>query len=367
MDLDNFKALEKSVQKPEFSKDFKGLNMILKVLSIFGNFASIFLASFFVSELLSVAIENVIVIWITTLIMLSGLELTKREVFGKFSREFIRVKKLYSKNIFPLLLFVLMLVSLSFYSSLNGAQQFASKSEVLEIVAEEQIDNYSDSINLVYNKKIALLESQNEALFEQMSKKQNDMSELPPNFITARKNIKKEIEDIRSDMDGIDSKVKEYKAERDKLINEYEKDVETDTDEEKNKNESDSLIFVLTSTLIEFLILIGIYFNKLYNFKSYKDFKSKLLNKDNYRKWYEYTEIINILYMNKEEREKIPPNEIIIELADMSKVYITSDQLHLAMNLFESLNIISIKGDIRFISKTKEEATEMLKEYFNID
>jgi len=367
MDLDNFKNLEKDVQKPEFSKDYKGLNYILKSLSIFGNFASIFLASFFVSELLSVAIENVIVVWVVTLIMLSGLELTKREVFGKFSREFIRLKQIYNKAILPMLVFVLLLVSLSFYSSLNGAQRFASKSEVLEFVAEEQIDTYADSINTVYNDKIIILEAQNKKLFDQNISYDIKIEELPHNYITEKQRWRKEKDKNVEAIDKNEVRIKDNKTERDGLIKNYESKVGDKTTVETTKNKSDSLIFVLTSTLIEFLILIGIYFNKLYNFRSYKDFKMKLINKETYRRWFDYSEILNIIYMNKEEREKIPPDDLIIEMADMGKVYVTESELAVAMNLFESMGIVSIKGEVRFLSKTKDEAVEMMKDYFKID
>ena len=58
------------------------------------------------------------------------------------------------------------LISLSFYSSLSGAQKFASQAEVIEVIAEEEIDNFADSTNAYYQIKIEELESQNNKLFE---------------------------------------------------------------------------------------------------------------------------------------------------------------------------------------------------------
>jgi len=143
MELKDFKKLEKKVKKPDFGEDFKSLNFILKGLSFFGNFASIFLASFFVTQLLSIAIENPIVYWIISIIALAGLELTKREIFYRFSRDFIRTKKIFTSSVLPMLFFTGTLISLSFYSSLSGAKKFSSKSDQIEVVAETQIDNFT--------------------------------------------------------------------------------------------------------------------------------------------------------------------------------------------------------------------------------
>ena len=63
----------------------------------------------------------------------------------------------------------------------------------METVAEEEIDTYSDSVNLYYQDKIDVLENQNSVLFDQNLKYDEEAAELPPNWISAKeKNQKRE-------------------------------------------------------------------------------------------------------------------------------------------------------------------------------
>ena len=74
-------------------------------LSVFRQFASIFLAYFLVSKVLSSAINNTIMVSISSVVLLGGLELLKREVFDKFSINQLKANSFFSKDVLPLLLF----------------------------------------------------------------------------------------------------------------------------------------------------------------------------------------------------------------------------------------------------------------------
>ena len=370
MELKDFKKLEKVVKKPDFGEDFRSLNFILKVLSILGNFASIFLASFFVTQLLSVAIESPLVYWVISIISLAGLELTKREIFYRFSRDFIRTKKVFTASVFPMLFFTGMLISLSFYSSLSGAQKFSSKSDQLEVVAESQIDNFSDSTYTYYGNKINILETQNQELFEankNIDQQVQDLLDEHPTWVNSAKKLREGKESNIIQIEKNDKKIKEIKSERDKVINDYESDILKDTSQDIEKNQSDSYVFIATSTIIEFLILIGVYFNNLYNFRSYRDIKKRLIEDDNYKTYHEYTEIIEILYLNRKEKDKVPDIELMMKLLDMNKVYLREDQMETAMKLFDALKIVETNGDVTYLIKEKSEAEKVIKKHFHIN
>jgi hypothetical protein len=369
MDVKYYKDLEKKVKKPEFAEDFKSLNYILRALSFLGNMASIFLASFFVTELLGIAVENQYVVWIIAILSLTGLELTKREIFYRFSRDFIRTNKIFTKAVAPMLFFTAMLISLSFYSSLSGAKKFSSKSDQLEIVAETQIDNFTDSTMNYYQNKIDILEKQNADLFEANQKIDQQIQDLldeHPTWTNSAKRLRDGKEPNTIQIEKNDVKIKEIKKERDLVIADYEKEISSDTSKDIEKNRSDSYIFIATSTLIEFLILIGIYFNNVYNFRSYRDIKYRLLNDDNFKTYYEYNEILEVLYMNRKEKDKVPDNSFMLEILHMNKFYLTLKQLESAMKLLNAMKIIETNGDITYIYKDKEEAEKLIKERFNI-
>ena len=192
------------------------------------------------------------------------------------------------------------------------------------------------------------------------------MLEEHPTWSNTAKRLREPQKENTIQIEKNDGKIKLLKTERDKLIKEHTKEVEEDASKDTEKNQNDAYIFIATSTLIEFLILIGIYFSNLYNFKSYRDFKRKLMTNKNFRQWADYSEIINALYLNKEEKDITPDNEIISELLVFNKVYLTNQQLESALKLFEALKIIEINGEHRYLTKTKEDAEEELKKHFNI-
>tara|TARA_R110000772_G_scaffold55_12_gene375 strand:- start:1277 stop:2389 length:1113 start_codon:yes stop_codon:yes gene_type:complete len=369
MELNKFKNLEVKVKKPDFGKDFKSLNMILRGLSIFGNIASIFLASFFVTELLSVAIDNPIIYWIIAVIALSGLELTKREIFYRFSRDFIRTKTIFKSAVLPMLFFTMMLISMSFYSSLSGAQKFSSRSDIIEIATTEKVSTFKDSTNLYYQNKIDVLENQNQDLFDANKTTDQQIKTLleeHPGWTNSAKRLRDGKTENNAQIEKNDDKIKEIKSERDTVVGDYTEDVEGKSNEEKDKNENDSLIFILISTLIEFLILIGIYFNNVYNFRSYKDTKQKLLSDDNFRRYYEYSEILNVVFLNRKDKDPVPDIDLMVDLLVMNKVYLTKIQVQKALKLFDALKIIETNDIHTYLIKDKDEAQEVIKEHFHI-
>ena len=395
MDKNNFKKISDKVKKPEFSVDFKSLNMILRGLSIFGNFASIFLASFFITELLGVAITNVVVMWVVAIIALAGLELTKREIFFRFSRDFIRTKQLFTASVAPMLVSTLLLISLSFYSSLSGAKEFSSKSDnieqasdstisLIESETQQAIAYYTDSLNNIeFRPKLDILEKQNSELFE--ANKRIDVQverllEENPTWSNTAKKLREPQKDNNILIEKNDAKIKELKEELSNKISSYKKELETESakkiadiraDSNKNieDNQSDSLIFVATSTLIEFLILIGIYFNNIYNFRSFRDYKKRLSNDDNFRLYVEYSSILDLIYMNREdsvEKELIPERELLVELLAMNKDFLTDSQVGKSIKIFEALGILETNGEYTYTKTTKDDAEQILKKHFKV-
>ena len=149
MKLSDFKKLEESIQQQDFSRSFKNINSVLFYLSIFGHIASIFLAYFLISKILSGAItNNPLVVTISSIILLSGLELLKREIFDKFSLQQIKHKSIKHSDVLPLMLVSIMIVSISFYSSIKGAQEFSSKSKQIDVEIKTDTKRYEDSLTI---------------------------------------------------------------------------------------------------------------------------------------------------------------------------------------------------------------------------
>ena len=58
MKINEYKKLEEKINNQNFNQGYKTINTVMLFLSIFGHFASIFLAYFALSRVLSGVIEN---------------------------------------------------------------------------------------------------------------------------------------------------------------------------------------------------------------------------------------------------------------------------------------------------------------------
>ena len=158
MKISEFKKLEKKINEQNFNQGYKTINAVMTVLSYFGHVASIFLAYFMLSKILSGAMtDNKVAVFIATVVILGGLELLKRDIFDKFSIQYLKLKT-FGKDVMPLFLLSITIIGLSFYASINGAHEYASKSDAIETEAKAGIDKYADSITAVYAKDIAAIE-----------------------------------------------------------------------------------------------------------------------------------------------------------------------------------------------------------------
>ena len=160
MKINDFKKLEEKINGQNFNQGYKNINLLMFVLSIFGHLASIFLAYFALSKVLSGVIENnPAVVFITSVILLSGLELIKRDIFDKFSIQYLKVKS-FTKDVLPLFILSCAIISTSFYASIHGAAEFSSKTDVIEKDKKEIITKINDSLTSVYNVKILDIENE---------------------------------------------------------------------------------------------------------------------------------------------------------------------------------------------------------------
>ena len=160
MKINEFKKLEEKINGQNFNKGYKNINIIMLILSIFGHFASIFLAYFMLSKILAGALtDNPVAVFLASVIILSGLELVKRDIFDKFSIQYLKAKA-FTKDVLPLFLLSVTIISASFYASINGAREFSSKEDVIEKDKKELIVKFTDSLTKVYDEKTLSIQTE---------------------------------------------------------------------------------------------------------------------------------------------------------------------------------------------------------------
>jgi hypothetical protein len=363
MKLSDFKKLEESIQQQDFSKSFKNINNVLFYLSIFGHLASIFLAYFLISKILSGAItNNPIIVTISSIILLFGLEALKREIFDKFSLQQIKHKSVKHSDVLPLMLVSILIVSISFYSSIKGAQEFSSKSKQIDNEIRTNSKRYADSLTSEINKKINSIESHKVGLMDMRTKLQSSIVESKVS--KQQEKLMRELE-VQSKED--DSKIKSYRDELESNINSYEEELKKEGDGRKNENKNNSFFFVIISTLIELLILAGVYFNEYYKYRSYLEIKDKIDSDPLYQKWFYCNNIVNIIYTDDTKiNDKLPSIRSIIDICKLNSLVLLPKDVSDLFKLFSSLGII--RGtSTKYINKNKESAQEILRKHFNIE
>lgn len=374
MRISEFKKLEQSIKGQTFNQSYKVINLVLTGLSYFGHIASIFLAYFMLSKVLSAAMtNNPVAVLISSLIILSGIELLKRDIFDKFSIEHLKAKA-FTKSVVPLMILSMLIVGMSFYATISGAKEFSSKSVEIENEKKEIVTKLTDSITGIYAAKINAIEDEiktTKSKIESKDKEQTELEAIQPTTRSAKqriKDLKDEKVTLRGDITKLESDVSVVKTERDAEIKAKETDISSETDQKKESNSKNSLIFILISTLIEIVILAGVYFREYYKFRSYREFRDKIERDPNFQKWLLYEQILEVIYTEETKmNQKLLNNKQIVEVCKINDIIVLPRDLTDFLKVCEGLNIIKVNSGTRYINKQRDLSFEALKKHFNID
>lgn len=363
MKIEEYKKLTEKIKGQSFNESYKNINIILKLLSYFGHVTCIFLAYFMLSKLLlDVLSTNIIFVSIISIIILGSLELIKRDIFDKFSIQYLKFKSI-NKEVRPLFIISLLIISMSFYASLKGASEFSSKSENIEIAGKETMKVYNDSLTKQFNNDISKIEDDIEA-------KDQTLSNLQSLSLTQRltRDQRNTISDLSQQKKELEEKIATKKTELSNKIAEHEKSVITDSNSQKENNSKNSILFIIISTLIELTILAGVYFNEYYKFRSYREFTDKIERDPNYQKWLLYDDILNIIYTDDTKiNQKLPSNKFIIDMCKANDIIVLPKDVQNFLKVLNNINIIKSSGSTKYFNKSKDIAIEALKTHFNVE
>ena len=378
MKISEFKKLEKKITGQNFGESYKGINVMMTVLSYLGNLGSIFLAYFFMSKVIGSAMtDNPVAVFISSIVILAGIELLKRDIFDKFSIAWLKTRSM-TKAVLPLLVFSMLLISASFYSSLNGAKEFSSKSAQMDEDKDNIVQVYSDSISGVYETKIVLIEDEIKAFKVKIDEKDTEQALINKDLQdrgylygsqkSRNKQLTEEKKYLDEKVDESELKIDELKEERDSDITEYEAELTAENDSNKEDNSKNSFIFIIISTIIEFVILGGVFFSEYYKFRAYKEFRDKIDKDPNYQKWMLYEQILKVVYPESAlNSQKLPSNKAMIEMCKVNGMIVLPRDMINFLKIINSLDIIKTSGSSRYINKARDISFDVLKAHFNID
>lgn len=371
MRVSDFRKLEKKIEGQTFNESYKTINSVMIFLSYFGHIASIFLAYFLLSKVLAGAItDNQVVVFISSIILLGGMEYLKRDIFDKFSVQFLKFKTI-NNAVRPLFILSILIISVSFYASIKGASEFSSKSVEIDNIHKENVNKLSDDIYKKTDSIIGIKNTEISAIKSNIDNKDKEQTEISANPTRAQlkriSDIKAEKDILRQDIQKIESEISKIKEESDKKIKEKASSLEEEASKKKDDNSDNSLMFVIISTIIELTILAGVYFSEYYKFRSYNEYRSKIEKDSGFKKWELYDRMLDILYTEDTKiNQKLPSNKSIVELCRVNGILILNKDLIEFIKLINSINIIKSSGSAKYIAKPYDIAKEDLMKKFKI-
>lgn len=356
MELKKYDTIRKEIKKMDFEGKFKQLSDWLYLFSFVGNVGSIFFAYFLIYPLFNDAIShyiqtdstNIIISSIFTVLILFMFELIKRIVLKNFSFDFVKERfKIKEFSIISWLIISLGLIVLSFYFSINGAMKFADNTIVVEQQINKELKFKQDSVKSVYQKRINEEESNIQQLKDLNIALSNKI--ITSNFISAiQSSIDKNIKEIEK----YDNNVNKLKEELKSKINEFEIEKNNTLNKITDENNISIFVFILISSLIELLIIGGIYFKSYYDLTVFRKNEPHLENF--FKKREQYLVLLSYIY----KKGKLTTGDVVIGVNRLKET--------LKDNNIQNVNklVTSFYSDLEYNNIIK---TEGKRKYFVVD
>lgn len=373
MDLRKYDELRKKIHTKDFEGRNKSLDNWLYNLSFLGNLGSIFFAYFLVSPALNKAISMNLISgnWgfalalIITVAILVSFEAIKRMLVRNFSFNAVKNKfRVKQAKLLGWMTFAIAIISLSFYLSLNGARNFASTSLQKNEVAQIDLQAKTDSIVAVFNKQKSIYLDDNENLRNVTNELREKMAETPLNYRTVRndyqESIDKNTEIIKDNQERIDILNNDLEREIADLRQEYL----SETDQNKQEDIRNIWLFILISTSIEVLIVVGVYFREFYEYNLY------IANQDRletvYKKRDRYRAMLAYIYQEGKVGvgERImAASKLITLVEENTRISDPKRFVETFLDDMESLDIFVVQGKRRMINATYQEALNVIENF----
>jgi len=355
MDINKYQQLKEKIENNTFEESYKTIDKILYYFSFLGNTASVIFAYFFVNVLLYNATDEfwgkAIIIPSISFIALSAFEMLKRFLFKQTTINLLTNKKINRETIATILL-SLLLISSSFYLSLNGAQKMADKGSKIDNKSELLTSQKTDSLNKVYDIKIAKLDKDKETWVKLIQDSRGLALKTQYNHMITKTN-----EDIKA-----------MNIERDSVIKIYENKVNNKSLIQKKEVSANIISFIMISTFIELIILIGVWFDSYYEYRSFSEFDDKVSSNENIKNFLLYNELIEVAYNGGKLRkgDDFDSMNKFKEVVKIKGIKVSDKSINDFFTILKYLKISVTTGNRRIVEKNYEEAKEVLAEYYKL-
>jgi hypothetical protein len=346
MKLDKYNKLKTDLETFNFERNFKPLSTTLYYFSFLGNIFLILFSYFFIKDVTN-SIPQLfsgqdLFFTVFIILFMTGYELFKRFSFEQLTATLLRLKKL-TVNVAAGVIVCIILVSGSFYLSLNGAHRLIDTSSTIESKLDTIQNRGADSISTVYQSRIALKEQQIQAI------QQNDEDGV---LSRRQQNTIKQLE----------ADVKNYETERDSRIAALEQKTGQKLTKQESKIEQNSLAFAVMVFFLELIILLGVAFNAYYKWTSFSEMKD-VLSTPRYKQLELNINLLRIYFQNgrKKEGDAVISSSKLKALASNSRVQCTAKEVNEFVALCTELEIVGGQKNKRVYNMPFEKALSIIE------
>jgi hypothetical protein len=313
MKLDKYFRLKNDLETFNFEKNFNPLSKTLYYFSFLGNIFLILFSYFFIKDVTNsipvLFIGQGLFFSIFIILFMTGYELFKRFAFEQLTSTILRLRK-FTVNIALGILASIILVTGSFYLSLNGAHRLIDTTETVTATVDAAVSNQSDSINKYYNKEIEFYRAQ-----------------------PAK---------TRADRKYRDSIVSSLEQTRDSKVSAIEQKITGKSATKVNEVKENGFAFAIMVFFLELIILIGVAFSAYYEWTSYTDMK-QLMSTAKYKQLEINLSLLKLYYQNgrKKEQDPVISRSKLLALTKASKLNVSQTDINGFIALCSELEIVT--------------------------
>lgn len=368
MKIKKYIELEKTFHDKSFEGKYGLLDKVLDIASYLGNLASIFFAYWFLSKLMYRAISEFpgreIGVAFLSIISLGIFELLKRFVLKGFSLAVIQSKKINTEVIYTFVFSVILLTG-SFYLSLSGAKIFSDKREEIQQQVEIVTSAQEDSINTIYAGKIAYKLKDREDLRKNKNIYVDKLAEVGNNT-TRLKQFNDLIKGVNDEIKRVDVEIDSLKVNNKRDIESINKKLKNSSDDQIVQISKNQVAFIIISSFIELLILVGIWFHSFFRLKVYDEYRQNLENNTNYEMYRDYSKMLSMMYRNGkvQPQTELPAMTSFMEIVKKKEGF-SHNYMRDFTTICKDLGIITVNQKKKnIVLKKYQEAKDLLIDYF---
>jgi hypothetical protein len=260
---------------------------------------------------------------------MTGYELFKRFSFQQLTGTILRLRKI-TINIVLGILVSLVLVTGSFYLSLNGAHRLIDTSGTVQTAVDSSINKQTDSLAKYYDKEISFYRAQPSR--------------------------------TRADRQYRDSIVGVLQKTKDEKLQSAESKISNKSEAQLSKVQENGTAFAIMVFFLELIILIGVAFDAYYVWTSYDEMK-KLLLTSKYKQLEINSNLLKLYYQNGRKKEQDPTisRSKMLSLVKAAKLSVTQSDINGFLALCSELEIVTGSRRKKVYNIDYEKAKEIIE------